>query len=255
MQLHRTKDGSTTLYSEQFGQFYHNPNGAVSESRHVFFETPGVYEALKEATTPLSFFEMGFGTGLNYLLLLEACAKFNPAVPISFFSVEAFPVSPAQAQQFNFEGFLAGQGYSSHLAEVFESLTPGWNKAPVFGGSTVQLFVFFGDFASLTPPQESVQFVFHDPFSPEVSPQLWTPETFEKIRRFSTPDAVLATYSAASKARAALAKAGWRVARAPGALGKREMTLASLQAEKLDGFKRVNESRLCSRWDAGDFNG
>jgi len=48
--------------------------------------------------------------------------------------------------------------------------------------------------------------------------------------------------------------AGWKISRAPGALGKREMTLASLDEKNLDGFKRVNEQRLIERYHQGDFN-
>lgn len=67
---HITKDGSSTLYSDVFEQYYHNPNGAVSESRHVFFETPGLVDQLQMADAQLSIFEMGFGTGLNFCCCL-----------------------------------------------------------------------------------------------------------------------------------------------------------------------------------------
>ena len=250
---HLSKDGSSTLYSEEFHQFYHNPNGAVSESEHVFFETPGVYDALENATSPISFFEMGFGTGLNYLLLLEACQKFEVTVPISFYTVEAFPANPEVIASCNYGDLLDTPPFQTHLVEIFKSLKPGWNSAEVFPGSSVHLHVYFGTFDELTPPQTPINFVFHDPFSPEVNGELWTPNIFSRIKDFCVDDAVLTTYCAASKARAAMAKAGWKVVRAPGALGKREMSLASLSEEKLTGFKRLNEERLIERWDSRDF--
>ena len=253
IQHHISKDGSSTLFSEEFDQFYHNPNGAVSESEHVFFETPGVYDFLEKATTPISFFEIGFGTGLNYLLLLDACHELEISVPIHFYTVEAFPASPEIINSCNYSEQLHNEAYKSHLVEVFSNLKPGWNSPESFENSSVQLHVFFGEFYKLTPPITPINFVFHDPFSPEVNGELWTPETFSTIKDFCEDDAVLTTYCAASKARAAMAKAGWKVARAPGALGKREMSLASLSENKLQGLKRLNESRLIERWDAGDF--
>ena len=33
-----TEDGSSTLFSKQYNQYYHNPNGALSESQTVFIE-------------------------------------------------------------------------------------------------------------------------------------------------------------------------------------------------------------------------
>lgn len=68
--IHLCKDGSHTLYSGRFRQYYHNPNGALSESRHVFFDTPG-WLADYDGERPFHLFEMGFGTGLNLLILLE----------------------------------------------------------------------------------------------------------------------------------------------------------------------------------------
>ena len=50
-----------------------------------------------------------------------------------------------------------------------------------------------------------------------------------------------------------MAKASWFVAKTKGALGKREMTVASLNEKKLIHLKRVNELRLIERFDNGDF--
>ena len=65
-ELKQTKDGSHTLYSHRFSQHYHNPNGAVAESRHNFFEVNGLSDALKNGHE-IIILEVGFGTGLNLL--------------------------------------------------------------------------------------------------------------------------------------------------------------------------------------------
>ncbi|MEX2585562.1 MAG: MnmC family methyltransferase, partial [Balneolaceae bacterium] len=82
---------------------------------------------------------------------------------------------------------------------------------------------------------------------------LWNEDVFRKLAGWSAPDALLATYGAASSARAAMAAEGWYVARAKGALGKREMTVASLDPAKLSPWKRVNEKRLIERLRNGAF--
>jgi tRNA U34 5-methylaminomethyl-2-thiouridine-forming methyltransferase MnmC len=74
-----------------------------------------------------------------------------------------------------------------------------------------------------------------------------------RLKKYSNPNAMLTTYCAASRARGAMAWAGWHVARAPGALGKREMTIASLNPDGLKEFKRVNEERLAKRYVRDDF--
>lgn len=251
---HITKDGSSTLYSNTFDQYYHNPNGAVSESRHVFFETSGLVSTLPSNNKPFSIFEMGFGTGLNFLLLLDYCTKFKVNTPIQFYSVEAFPAKPNTINLINYEDVLDDEAFKPFLTNVFSSLKKGWNKYRLTSQNNVTLNLFFGTFDELTIPETEIDFFFHDPFSPEVNEELWTVETFEKLTAMANESAVLSTYCAASKARAALAKAGWNIARAKGALGKREMTIASLNQEKLRGFKRLNEARLIERFNNGDFS-
>ena len=248
-----SKDGSSTLYSPQFGQYYHNPNGAVSESRHVFFDIPGLSQKLNPETESLVIFEVGFGTGLNFLLLFDEYLKKGLDFPVHFYSVEAFPVDANTTSEFNYQEFLLHPELAGSLTSVFERMEPGMNHFIPMEGKEVHLHIFYGLFEELPGVDHPADFFFHDPFSPEVNETLWTVETFRKLKELSHSEAILATYCAASKARAAMASAGWFVARAPGALGKREMTVASLSEIALAGFKRLNEERLTQRLASGEF--
>jgi tRNA U34 5-methylaminomethyl-2-thiouridine-forming methyltransferase MnmC len=247
-----SKDGSSTLYSPKFEQYYHNPNGALSESRHVFFQAPGLMEVLDSSPDSLTIFEMGFGTGLNFLILADEYFKNDHSFPVHFYSVEAYPVQPEISAQFNFGDLLNDHIHSELIEKIFSDLSPGLNTLRPFPDHEIYLHLFYGLFDELETIDHKADFIFHDPFSPEVNEELWQPEIFSKLKEFSKPEVVLATYCAASKARAAMAKAGWLVSRAPGALGKREMTVASFSPDKLT-YKRVNEKRLKERWDSGDF--
>lgn len=251
--IHQTKDGSSTLHSSTFGQFYHNPNGAVSESLHIFFETSGLNRFLDTATS-LSILEVGFGTGLNFLLLLDTLKKRQLNIPVTFYSIEAFPIEVETASAIDFSGHLAAPELNDLLPDIFSNLTPGMNVLKPVDELKAELHLFIGKFEDFAPKNLKVDFIFHDPFSPEVNEELWTDETFQQLAEWSKPETVLATYCAASKARGAMCASGWKVARAQGALGKREMTIASLSKEMLSEFKRVNEERLAKRYKAGDFN-
>jgi tRNA U34 5-methylaminomethyl-2-thiouridine-forming methyltransferase MnmC len=248
--IERTRDGSTTLYSPRFSQHYHNPNGAVAESRIVFFETPGTASLLQKRRE-MSLFEMGFGTGLNLILMKDYLEATDPQPAIQFYSVEAFPVDGETASKFDFGPSLQHHHPGALLKSIFDSVQPGLNRIQVTEKLILHLFI--GTFDKMPDPAHPPDIIFHDPFSPEVNPELWTPDVFKRIYRFSSDQAVLATYSAASKARAAMAVSGWYIARAPGALGKREMTLASPSEVPLKAFKRVNETRLAERYRQGDF--
>lgn len=251
---HLSKDGSSTLYSNQFGQYYHNPNGAISESKHVFFDVSGLMQALNSEKNLLTIFEVGFGTGLNFLLLIDHYLTNNLTYPVHFYSVEAFPISKKLSAQFNFSEFLECKELKSILPDIFGDLKPGKNSFQPFPDKDIHLHLYLGLFDEIEDIEHPVNFIFQDAFSPEVNEELWSVNTFERLASFCKHDAVMATYCAASNARAAMAKAKWLIGRAPGALGKREMTLASLSKDKLSRFKRVNERRLIERFDKGEFS-
>ncbi len=244
-----TKDGSHTLYSSRFNQHYHNPNGAVSESKHIFFEKNGLKDALK-SNVEINILEIGFGTGLNFLILLDEYLK-TASARINYHTVEAFPVSPRTIESLNYKQFLHQPELAAKLSPLFNSIKKGMNYFEPL--NEISVTVFHGCFEDYNPGKLKFAFIFHDAFSPDVNPELWTSEVFKRLYKSGNSDAILTTYCAASVARGAMAHAGWKVARAEGALGKREMTIASPDSDKLKPFKRVNEKRLAKRYEDGSF--
>jgi tRNA U34 5-methylaminomethyl-2-thiouridine-forming methyltransferase MnmC len=262
---HITRDGSHTLYSPRFRQYYHNPNGAIEESIHVFFHTTGLLDDLA-ANKPVTILETGFGTGLNFLLLLHLRDLHGHTAPVLFQSLDAWPPGPEVMAGINHPELLDRAGLRDVILTIFGQLQKGVNNRFTFGDVDVR--VFHGQFDAFDPDRSPsatahatartsdpfrANYLFHDPFSIEVNPELWTSPVFKKLLGWSAGEAVLGTYAAATRARAAMAHAGWYVARAPGALGKREMTLASRHPERLDGYHRLNEARLASRYENGEF--
>lgn len=249
--LVETRDGSHTVYSSRFDQHYHNPNGAVAESQYVFFEQTGLLEDL-QTRDRLTILEVGFGTGLNLLLLMDYCLNLNHGIKIDYYSVEGFPLSAGTATQFNYGQHLDHPEVTSELTPIFSNLSEGMNHFEVADNLTLHLF--YGMFEDFTPQNVRANYIFHDAFSPDANPELWTGETFQKLGKFSAEDVILSTYSAASAAQGALAWAGWKIAKTQGALGKREMMLAALDADRLGSHKRINEERYAQRYEEGDFD-
>lgn len=246
-----TGDGSHTLYSPQFGQHYHNPNGAVAESKHNFFQVNGLYDVLKQETE-ITILEIGFGTGLNLLLLADYLLQNHLETRIAYHSIEAYPVDAKTAASFNFGQHLHHPALADRLPGIFGALSPGDNTFGI--RPDIKAHIFCGLFDDFENNTLQADFIFHDAFSPDVNPNLWTAATFKKIKSLSTPNAILSTYSSASKAKGAMAAAGWHLASARGALGKREMTVASPNAEQLENFDSVNTEKFARRYNQGDFN-
>lgn len=245
-----TRDGSHTLFSHRFNQHYHNPNGAVAESKHNFFEVNGLYWRLEE-TEPLTVLEVGFGTGLNLLLMLDALSGPDAKASVHYYTIEAWPIDAETALKFNYGKYIAYPELNGNIIEIFDSLEEGENHFDL--SSQLKATVFHGFFNDFPEQNLNANFIFHDAFSPEVNEELWTGKTFKKLAGLSSPDVVMTTYSAASKAKGAMAWAGWKLAKTQGALGKREMTVAALDAKKLEGLERVDEERLAKRYEEDDF--
>ena len=250
--IQTSRDGSHTLYSDQFGQNYHNPNGAVAESLHVFFDCTGIADRLKR-NEPVHVLEVGFGTGLNFLLLYRMHRELESASPVRFTSIEGFPISPEKAAGLNYPDFLDFPEARAVLDTVFSgNHKPGLNRFEF--GEHIRLDVHFGLYADFEKPDQPADVIFFDAFSPEANPELWTGDVFKFMYECAADNAFLTTYCASSAARAAMAWAGWSVARKRGALGKREMTLAATNPDMLEGLSRVNEARLAQRYANGEWS-
>ena len=211
-----TGDGSHTLEAEGLHEHYHSTFGAISESRHVFIEA-GLHKKLEEKTDELAILEIGFGTGLNALLtVLDDKIK---GTSIHYYAIEAYPLEPELWNKLNYPEMLEGK----RAKDLFESLHHSdWGKpCEIINGfflhkleAKLQDYVHQGKMIGL---------VYFDAFGPDVQPDLWTAEIFQKMAGITAPGGILVTYSCKGDVRRALKNAGFEVEKIPGPKGKREM--------------------------------
>jgi tRNA U34 5-methylaminomethyl-2-thiouridine-forming methyltransferase MnmC len=200
----------------------------------------------------MNILEVGFGSGFNLLLLMDYCLHLKAAPQIHYHSIEAYPISAQTAAGMNYDEHIDHPELAQKLPAIFSQLTSGMNTFPI--SDNINISLFYGLFDVYEPGDITFDFIFHDAFSPEANPLLWSASVFEKLLARSNPRTLLTTYCAASKARGAMASAGCNIARAPGAPGKREMTVASPSEQPLAHLKRLNEKRLARRYEEGDFS-
>lgn len=244
-----TEDGSQTIYSSIFNQSFHNIKGAVTENKYVFFEKSGIIDSLS-SESEIHILEIGFGTGLNLILLADYLHKIQNPPKVVYQTIEAYPLNPQLSTHLDFSKFVTFD-LSQQLPIIFKTLDPGQNiYRPLLN---VELRFFNGLFEDFESNDFNADFIFFDAFSPKANPDLWTEEVFRHLKEISNPDVVLTTYCAAVPARAAMASADWLVARVPGVLGKREMTVAALSPDKLGIYPRINEEHLAKRYTGGEF--
>ena len=212
--VRHTPDGSTTLFSPQFGETYHSIHGAFTESMHVFIRT-GLHAHDK---VNLTIFEVGFGTGLNALLTAMECEQRG--LQIMYLAIEKFPLEDHVVQQLQFPNLTPAH------AAIFKKLHEAPWEQPVPITSSFSLHKIQGDLITANIPP-AIDLVYFDAFSPASQPELWTDSVFQKIYACMLPAGILVTYCAKGIVRRNLQSVGFVTERLPGPPPKREMLRGS----------------------------
>lgn len=209
-----TADGSCTLFVPEMDEHYHSVNGALQESRHVFFQAG--WEYLNRDNYRI--LEFGFGTGLNALLALSRAV--HDGTQVAYYTIEKFPLTEDLWQQLHYE-HLDIEGAGRWFSLLHQSI---WDKDVLLAPNFL-LHKIKGDFNEVPFPGQ-IDLVFFDAFAPDKQPEVWSQTLFDRIFQVMAPGGVLVTYCAKGVVRRMLQQAGFRVERIPGPPGKREMLRA-----------------------------
>jgi len=208
------RDGRVPV-STQFDDPYFSLENGMDETRHVF---------LAGNDLPMRFCdgfhvaELGFGTGLNFLVALRAFRASGCGGVLRFTSFEAFPMAIDDVHA----ALRAFEGLPDDLAQA--TAFPAHLDGPDF-----ELRVVMGDARQSLPEWDGAADAwFLDGFSPAKNPELWSPELMAQVAQHTQPNGTAATYTAAGFVRRGLADAGFEVSRVAGYGRKRHMTRAIL---------------------------
>ena len=215
--------------SSRFDDVYYSNAGGLAETRSVFLggcDLPGAWEERSRFVVG----ELGFGTGLNILALLDLWRRTRPAgAQLHIFSVEAFPMSASDARR-----ALAPWPELTDLADRLLAAWPrrahGFHRLDLADlGVTLDLAMMDAAEA-LEVWGGKADAWFLDGFSPSRNPGMWTPQVLAGVARRSAPGARLATFTVAGAVRRGLEALGFQVEKRPGFAAKRERLEARLPA-------------------------
>lgn len=222
--LQWSEDG--TLSSPEYGDIYFQPGKGPEESRHVFLSGNGLEPRFQKAAGEFCVAELGFGSGLNFLLTAELFAKAAPESARLFYaSVEKHPIARADLEKIyaHFDGFgdMTGQVLSQ-----YPPLIGGFHTLRFLGGR-ITLMLLFGDVMDVLPQlQGRFDAWFLDGFSPAKNPAMWEEGIFPLMAARTAKGGTVATFSAAGHVRRGLETAGFTVRKEKGYGVKRDMTVA-----------------------------
>jgi tRNA U34 5-methylaminomethyl-2-thiouridine-forming methyltransferase MnmC len=206
-----TSDGSFTLYSKTYKATYHSIYGAVSESKHTYLQKCLNTQSHKHW---INILEFGFGTGLNAFLAFLFAQKLQ--LQVDYFGLERLPIDVSIINELDYPGYLAFPGKKDILIKMHET-----------NAFKTEYFTFTRR-ATWNNLPDSIDFdcIFFDAFSPDVQPELWGQDMFDRLYNITAPGGCLVTYCAKGDVRRNMEHSGYVVSRIPGAPGKRQMLQA-----------------------------
>lgn len=196
-----TADGSFTLFSEDFGEWFHSREGAYTEAYTTYVEaTQLVTLAQADALTLL---DVCYGLGYNTAAALATVQRVNPQCRIHIIGLELDRRVPRQAVE---------AGLVDHWAQDIQDLLAQMAHRGRVDTPLLQAELCLGDarqtIQTLVDQGFQADVIFFDPFSPPHCPELWTVDFLERVARCLGPQGKLATYSCAAAVRAALLEVG-----------------------------------------------
>ena len=216
--------------SRLYGDVYFSAEDGLSESRAVFLEGCD----LPHAWTDRRQFvvgELGFGTGLNILALLDLWRSERPAhCHLSIMSVEGHLMSRDEAQR--------ALSRWPELADLADLLLSQWPSARTgrhrldFPELDASLDLALMDVEpALAGWRGQADAWFLDGFSPAVNPAMWRDEVLSQVAARTAPGGRAATFTVAGQVRRGLQAGGFEVAKMPGFGRKRERLAAHMPGQ------------------------
>lgn len=229
-------NSSGSIYNKGFNQSYHSDDGAVAESKYVFLDGIRLDELFSKKNH-LTIAEIGFGTGLNFLLCVKEFedAKVKPRL-FNYLAFEKFPLSETQLINF-FRQINEELPLKDELIENLKYLNPGVNKI-LFSKEGITLTLVIGDAnEEISNITANVDAWFFDGFSPKANPTLWSNKLIRHCKNISNSNTVFASFSCAKYFKDNLTGNSCNYRKIKGFKNKREMLIGSIPNESSSANK------------------
>jgi len=218
MEIVKTADGSFTFFNSEVGEHYHSKHGALQESKHVFLSSGLQYFQSKQDQKSVSILEVGFGTGLNYLLTAEYC--FQNQIKLSYIAIELAPLDLSMIIRTENLNYVSSEVREDFMAKYPQALSKRTDT--VSGNLTIKV-IDVADYRS----EGSIDVIYFDAFAAIHQPEMWTEDVLSKVCANLKTGGVFVTYAITGNLKRTMKSLGFSIEKAPGALGKREMLRAT----------------------------
>lgn len=219
LQLIQTADGSNTIFNSEVGENYHSHHGALQESQHVFLQSGLQYFLSVKEASAVTVLEVGLGTGLNFLLSADFCTQQQ--IKLDYVGIEAFPLNTDLIKQTGYDQYI-----SKDLWDNFQGMYPSAINHKVKINAFCELELVHRELLNFESPQ-LFDVIYFDAFAAIHQPEMWSEEAIAHTVSFLKTGGIFVTYAITGNLKRQLKALNFKVEKAPGAPGKREMLRAT----------------------------
>ena len=212
------------VYSRWYDDIYFDKTDGVKEKEHVYLNANDLANRIK-LSDKLCIAELGFGTGLNFILTWRLWKKNRkPNSSLTYISFEKAPLSKKEMTRV-YKKFKELNDFSDQL---IQKLTDNYktNRTIYFKSESINLILIYDNFSLLTNFDFKADIWFLDGFAPSKNPEVWDNSYYKNIYNRTNLKGSLSTFTSSGLVRRGLALAGFSVTKVSGFGQKREMLKA-----------------------------
>ena len=213
------------VYSNLYKDIYFDKLNGIKETEHNFLEANNLASRFQDSDKFI-IAELGFGTGLSFLLTLKLWKKTKKTnAKLTYISFESAPLTKNELNQVYKE--IKGLKTLSHqliknLPTIYQS-----TKRIFFERYDVQLILIYDDFNSLANFKFFADAWFLDGFAPKKNNTAWNQKLFEKIYFCTNYQGTFSTFTVAGHVRRGLSNSGFSVSKIVGFGNKKEILIGT----------------------------
>mgnify|MGYP001470861512 CR=1 FL=1 len=220
-----TLEVSDTPRSLHFDDIYYNVDGGLAEKYYVFIDGNNLPQRFEKLEKNFNLLELGFGTGLSFLLTAIEFNKFDSKYELNFTSTELYPLS---FEEIDLALKKWDDLYSNKITKEFlmQYKQKELIKDIKIKLNNVNLHILVGDARETLKSINEKQNCFYlDGFAPSKNPIMWGEEVFSQVKRLSAENSTATTYSVSRLVKDILTFAGFDYSKRKGFGKKREMII------------------------------
>lgn len=211
------------IKSTNFDDVYYNIDNGLEEKKYVFIQGNNLPDRFNKKSIDFSILELGFGTGLSFLLTAIEFSAKNRDYQLNFISTELYPLTYDEITK------ALSVWNNLYSLDVTKQFLQQYKQADLTKDinikiGNINLTILIGDATvTLKNLDEKIDCFYLDGFAPSKNPVMWGKDVFSCVKNLAKKEATCSTYACSRIVKDILVFAGFEYKKQKGFGKKREM--------------------------------